>query len=208
MLQSLCFYCIEYLRIPMCWLMTILVGIETICVIARVCHRNLYLLPCRSDFSEGRTPQEIPRHNRACRELLHVRYVPKKSESSWPIWYTQSLKTWFDVPTFSRKTMHNSPGLPRRRVSPCLGSSRAFPTVSREIVPFSVPLPRKVVYGRGLKGDVVHVNGFIFDLDREMCNNPEMSRLCHWKEQRWHGSFNIKNTDRSTCTMLAGDITR
>mmetsp|Transcript_16500 Transcript_16500/g.29932 ORF Transcript_16500/g.29932 Transcript_16500/m.29932 type:complete len:84 (-) Transcript_16500:298-549(-) len=33
----------------------------------------------------------------------------------------------------------------------------------------SVPLPRKVVHGRGLKGDVVHVNGFISDLlDRDV----------------------------------------
>lgn len=62
--------------------------------------------------------------------------------------------------------------------------------------------------GGGLKGDVVHVNGFSSDLDREMCNHPDIKAAIEKNEGDYAVSFNIQNTDRSTCAMLAGDIAR
>merc|ERR1711966_387622 len=49
--------------------------------------------------------------------------------------------------------------------------------------------------GGGHKNDVVHINGFSSDLDREICNHPDVKAA-------------IENNDRSTCAMLAGDIAR
>jgi glutamate synthase (ferredoxin) len=62
--------------------------------------------------------------------------------------------------------------------------------------------------GGGLKEDVVHINGFSSDLDREMCNNAEVKEAIERNSGETAVSFNIKNTDRSTCAMLAGDISR
>ena len=62
--------------------------------------------------------------------------------------------------------------------------------------------------GGGLKGDVVHINRFSSDLDREMCNHPDVKAVIEKNEGDYALSFNIKNTDRSTCAMLAGDIAR
>ena len=62
--------------------------------------------------------------------------------------------------------------------------------------------------GGGLKGDVIHVNGFSSDLDREMCNHPDVKAAIEKNEGDYALSFNIKNTDRSTCAMLAGDLAR
>mmetsp|Transcript_49724 Transcript_49724/g.105715 ORF Transcript_49724/g.105715 Transcript_49724/m.105715 type:complete len:1674 (-) Transcript_49724:475-5496(-) len=62
--------------------------------------------------------------------------------------------------------------------------------------------------GGGLKDDVVHVNGFSSDLDREICSHPDVKAAIENNEGDTAVSFNIKNTDRSTCAMLAGDIAR
>jgi len=62
--------------------------------------------------------------------------------------------------------------------------------------------------GGGLKDDTVHVNGFSSDLDREICNNPDVKEALEKNEGDTAVSFNIKNTDRSTCAMLSGDIAR
>jgi len=62
--------------------------------------------------------------------------------------------------------------------------------------------------GGGLKGDVVHVNKVSSDLDREMCNHPDVKEALEKNEGDTAVSFNIKNTDRSTGAMLAGDIAR
>eukprot|EP00804_Cyclotella_cryptica_P030228 CCRYP_017107-RB/>CCRYP_017107-RB protein AED:0.04 eAED:0.04 QI:372/1/1/1/1/1/3/87/1683 len=62
--------------------------------------------------------------------------------------------------------------------------------------------------GGGAKSEVVHVNGFSSDLDREMCNHPEVRAAIENNSGETAVSFNIKNTDRSTCAMLAGDIAR
>jgi glutamate synthase (ferredoxin) len=62
--------------------------------------------------------------------------------------------------------------------------------------------------GGGLKDDVVHVNGFSSDLDREICNNADVKAAIEKNEGDTAVSFNIKNTDRSTGAMLSGDIAR
>jgi glutamate synthase (ferredoxin) len=62
--------------------------------------------------------------------------------------------------------------------------------------------------GGGLKDDVVHVNGFSSDLDREMCNHEDVKAAIENNSGDTAVSFNIKNTDRSTGAMLAGDISR
>merc|ERR1719232_879713 len=62
--------------------------------------------------------------------------------------------------------------------------------------------------GGGLKDDSVHINGFSSDLDREICNHPDVKAAIESNFGDTAVSFNIKNTDRSTCAMLAGDIAR
>merc|ERR1719232_1889062 len=62
--------------------------------------------------------------------------------------------------------------------------------------------------GGGLKDDVVHINGLSSDLDREICNHPDVKAAIESNFGDTAVSFNIKNTDRSTCAMLAGDIAR
>ncbi|KAL7508201.1 hypothetical protein ACHAXN_005280 [Cyclotella atomus] len=60
------------------------------------------------------------------------------------------------------------------------------------------------------KDDVVHVNKGSSDLDREICNHPDVKGAIEKNEagSSTTVNFNIKNTDRSTCAMLAGDIAR
>merc|ERR1712003_24482 len=62
--------------------------------------------------------------------------------------------------------------------------------------------------GGGLKDDSVHINGFSSDLDREICSHPDVKSALEENRGETAVSFNIKNTDRSTCAMLAGDIAR
>eukprot|EP00569_Conticribra_weissflogii_P004752 CAMPEP_0171341962 /NCGR_PEP_ID=MMETSP0878-20121228/12651_1 /TAXON_ID=67004 /ORGANISM="Thalassiosira weissflogii, Strain CCMP1336" /LENGTH=1701 /DNA_ID=CAMNT_0011844453 /DNA_START=175 /DNA_END=5280 /DNA_ORIENTATION=- len=62
--------------------------------------------------------------------------------------------------------------------------------------------------GGGVKTETVHVNGFSSDLDREMCNHPDVKTAIERNSGETAVSFNIKNTDRSACAMLAGDIAR
>ena len=62
--------------------------------------------------------------------------------------------------------------------------------------------------GGGLKDGVVHVNKNSSDLDREMCDNADVKAAIEKNEGDTAVSFNIRNTDRSTGAMLAGDIAR
>ena len=62
--------------------------------------------------------------------------------------------------------------------------------------------------GGGLKSSVVHVNEYSSNLDREICNHPDVKTAIEENSGETAVSFNIKNTDRSTCAMLAGDISR
>lgn len=62
--------------------------------------------------------------------------------------------------------------------------------------------------GKVAKDDIVHVNGFSSDLDREVCNHPNIKDVIEKNSGETVVDFDIKNTDRSTCAMLAGDIAR
>ena len=58
------------------------------------------------------------------------------------------------------------------------------------------------------KEEIVHINGFSSDLDREICNHPDIEKVIADNEGETAVNFKIRNTDRSTCAMLAGDIAR
>lgn len=58
------------------------------------------------------------------------------------------------------------------------------------------------------KEENVHINGFSSDLDREISSNANIKKVIADNEGETVVSFPIKNTDRSTCAMLAGDIAR
>lgn len=59
-----------------------------------------------------------------------------------------------------------------------------------------------------MKEEVVHVNGFSSDLDREIAANPEVCKVIADNSGETALSLKIKNTDRSICAMIAGDIAR
>lgn len=59
-----------------------------------------------------------------------------------------------------------------------------------------------------MKEEIVHVNGFSSDLDREICKNEDIKQVIANNEGETLARYSIKNTDRSTCAMLAGDIAR
>lgn len=58
------------------------------------------------------------------------------------------------------------------------------------------------------KEEIVHINGFSSDLDRELCSHPDVKKVIAENQGETVVRFPIKNTDRSTCAMLAGDIAR
>ena len=59
-----------------------------------------------------------------------------------------------------------------------------------------------------LKGDIIHRNGFSSDLDREVKNHSDVKKVIEDNEGSTTINVDIKNTDRSTCAMLAGDVAR
>jgi len=60
----------------------------------------------------------------------------------------------------------------------------------------------------GRKNDNVHKNGFSSDLDRKIVSDPDVIKVIAENEGVATVNVDIKNTDRSTCAMLAGDIAR
>jgi glutamate synthase (ferredoxin) len=58
------------------------------------------------------------------------------------------------------------------------------------------------------KEENVHVNGFSSDLDREICAEEDIKKVIADNTGETVVSYKIKNTDRSTCAMLAGDVAR
>lgn len=58
------------------------------------------------------------------------------------------------------------------------------------------------------KDEVVHRNGFSSDLDRALSGDESIKKVIETNEGSATVNFDIKNTDRSTCAMLAGDIAR
>lgn len=58
------------------------------------------------------------------------------------------------------------------------------------------------------KEEIVHINGFSSDLDRELCANVDIQKIIKDNTGEAVVTFPIKNTDRSTGAMLAGEIAR
>jgi len=58
------------------------------------------------------------------------------------------------------------------------------------------------------KEEIVHINGFSSDLDREICANAEIQKVIADNSGEAALSLQIKNTDRSVCAMIVGDIAR
>lgn len=58
------------------------------------------------------------------------------------------------------------------------------------------------------KEEIVHINGFSSDLDRRICKHPDITKVITENVGETMVRFDIHNTDRSTCAMLAGDIAR
>ena len=58
------------------------------------------------------------------------------------------------------------------------------------------------------KKEIVHINGYSSDLDREVCSHPDVKKVIADNKGETVVNFPIKNTDRSVCAMLSGDIAR
>jgi glutamate synthase (ferredoxin) len=58
------------------------------------------------------------------------------------------------------------------------------------------------------KEEIVHINGFSSDLDREVCANADIEKIIRDNAGEVVVTYPIKNTDRSTGAMLAGNIAR
>lgn len=58
------------------------------------------------------------------------------------------------------------------------------------------------------KDAIVHINKFSSDLDREVCESADIKKVISDNDGETTANFDIKNTDRSTCAMLAGDVAR
>jgi glutamate synthase (ferredoxin) len=58
------------------------------------------------------------------------------------------------------------------------------------------------------KEEIVHINGFSSDLDRDLTRNPDVEKIIKENSGEAVVTLPIKNTDRSTGAMLAGAIAR
>jgi len=58
------------------------------------------------------------------------------------------------------------------------------------------------------KDSIIHRNGFSSDLDRAICGEESVKTVIESNAGSTTVNYNIKNTDRSTCAMLSGDIAR
>lgn len=58
------------------------------------------------------------------------------------------------------------------------------------------------------KEEIVHINGFSSDLDREISANPDVRKVIADNAGEVAVKLKIRNTDRSICAMVAGDIAR
>lgn len=96
---------------------------------------------------------------------------------------------------------------------------RVSKTTGIELGPFFSGVPNTAVDRSFLKAtleggqqvpkeEIVHINGFSSDLDRELCNHPDVKKVITDNAGETIVRFDIRNTDRSVCAMLAGDIAR
>ena len=92
---------------------------------------------------------------------------------------------------------------------------RVVKTKGIDLAPFFSGIPvtttdrsfLKTVDGRK-KNELVHINGFSSDLDRELCNQESIKKVIEENSGEVSLALKISNTDRSVCAMLSGDIAR
>ena len=58
------------------------------------------------------------------------------------------------------------------------------------------------------KEEIIHCNGFSSDLDHDVSCHPNEKKVIEVNDDATTVNFSIKNTNCSTCAMLAGDIAR
>ena len=58
------------------------------------------------------------------------------------------------------------------------------------------------------KEEVIHINGFSSNLDREVCGDADIRKVISDNTGEIFKAYDIYNTDRSICAMLAGNIAR
>jgi glutamate synthase (ferredoxin) len=58
------------------------------------------------------------------------------------------------------------------------------------------------------KSEIVHINKFSSDLDREVCKNADVEKVISENKGEVSVTYDIHNTDRSTGAMLSGNIAR
>jgi glutamate synthase (ferredoxin) len=58
------------------------------------------------------------------------------------------------------------------------------------------------------KEEMIHTNGFSSDLDRSLAYHPDIEKVIQNNAGQADVTVKIKNTDRSTCAMLSGEIAR
>lgn len=96
---------------------------------------------------------------------------------------------------------------------------RVAKTKGLDLAPFFAGVPNsaddrsflmaKAAGGKLVKKDsIVHVNGGSSDLDRELCATADVKKVIEDNAGEVNVNFEIVNTDRSTCAMLAGNIAR
>jgi glutamate synthase (ferredoxin) len=95
--------------------------------------------------------------------------------------------------------------------------NRLVKTKNSQLTPFFSGVPdakenREFLYSsedpKAAKNVFVHRNGFSSDLDRRISTEESVKKVIERNEGSTTVNFKIKNTDRSTCAMLAGDIAR
>jgi len=59
-----------------------------------------------------------------------------------------------------------------------------------------------------MKEEIIHTNGYSTDLDRAVSRHPDVEKVIKDNAGETMVDFEIKNTDRSVCAMLSGQIAR
>lgn len=86
---------------------------------------------------------------------------------------------------------------------------RVLKTSGIELAPFFSGIPSTAADRSFLEKEaLVHTNSFSSDLDRKLSSHPDIKKVIEDNAGETVVSFDIKNTDRSTCAMLSGDIAR
>lgn len=171
------------------------------CVMARVCHLNTCPVGVTSQKEELRkkfpgTPEHVVNFfmfvAEEIRQLLaHLGYSR-----------LEDLIGRADLLTESESQMHRVAKTKGISVAPFF-SGVPNTSADRSFLRATMEGGAKV-----MKEEIVHINGFSSNLDRELSNHPDVKKVISDNAGETVVALPIKNTDRSICAMLAGDIAR